>query len=335
MSELNSKIVERIKKLLALAANNPNEHEAQVAAAKAQEMLEAHNLDMAQLGHTAQGRPRADQKQKGGLYGWQRSLWKAVAELNFCHYWSIKGLAAGSTYEHRILGSSVNVLSTQLMAEYLQGAIERLAQQWAKEQGMKSVFVRQAIAYREGMAARIVERLQIERRRKLAEERAREAERKAAASHPGAAPTTTALTLVDVQQTEADLNNDYLNGWEEGTTAANRAADKARQAAWAAKYQEEQRLHEERLANDPAYAAEHAAKKKAEEEYWTKKEAEWAKKDEAKARRQAKNPPKPRYRKLTPEEERMNLAGYWEGRDKGDAISLNEQINKEEREAIR
>lgn len=335
MSELNSKIVERIKKLLALAANNPNEHEAQQAAAKAQTLLEEHNLDVAQLGHTAQGRPRKDQKQKGGLYGWQRNLWKAVAELNFCHYWSIKGLAAGSTYEHRILGSNVNVLSTQLMAEYLQGAIEKLAQQWAKEQGMKSVFVREAIAYREGMAARIVERLQAARARKIREERAREAERKAAANHPGAAPTTTALTLVDVQQTEADLNNDYLNGWEEGTTAANRAADKARQAAWHAKYQEEQRLHEERLANDPAYAAEHAAKEKANEEYWAKKEAEWARKDEAKARRHAKNPPKERTRKPTPEEERQNLAGYWEGRDKGDTVSLDQQVDKEERGAIR
>lgn len=331
MSQVSDKTIERIKKLLALANNNPNEAEAEAAMAKAQEMLEAHNLDMSVIGNTAQGRPRADQKQKGGLYGWQRSLWQAVAEMNFCNYWSIKGLKAGSTYEHRILGSSVNVLSTQLMSEYLQQAIERLAQQWAKENGLKSVFVREAIAYREGMAARIVERLQAERERKLAEERRKEAERKAAANHPGAAPTTSALTLVDVTRDEADLNNDYINGWEEGTTAQNRRNDEARRAAWRAEAEERARVHEEKMASDPAYRAAREAEQKANEEYW----AEWDKEFAKKAARRAANPPKPRYRKATPEEERQGLAGYREGRDKGDAVSLNQQVDRNERKGIK
>lgn len=160
-------IIRKIEALLNV--NGCTEAEAEARLAKAQELLERHNLDMANIG----GKPesRKDQKRKGGLYTWQRNLWKAVAELNFCYYSAIRGLARGSSYEHRIIGSHANVIATEVMAKYLQETVERLAQDWAKANFYKSVFVREAIAYREGMTNRLSERLQARRDELVAEER--------------------------------------------------------------------------------------------------------------------------------------------------------------------
>jgi hypothetical protein len=326
--EVSEKIIERIKKLLALANNNPNEAEAQSAAAKAQEMLEQHNLDVAAIGHTAQGRPRKDQKQKGGLYGWQRKLWENVAKLNFCHYWSIKGLARGPTYEHRIVGSHANVVSTELMAEYLQGAIEKMAQTWAKEQGYKSVFVREAIAYREGLAERIALRLSQLREQRIAEAKQKAAEEAARAY----ASSGTALTIVDIMEDEDALNNDYVNGWEPGTTAARRAAQKAREAAWYAEQAEKQRIHEEKLQNDPAYKAEFEEKQariKEENEKWYES---YLKKQ---ARREARGSGRERSRALTPEEQRAQMREFREGYNDGAKIGLDTQVDAAKKGAIR
>lgn len=47
MTDMN-KMLEKVKKLLALAGNNPSEEEAQAAALKAQELIAQYNLDMSQ-----------------------------------------------------------------------------------------------------------------------------------------------------------------------------------------------------------------------------------------------------------------------------------------------
>jgi hypothetical protein len=47
---MNDKIIERLKKLLALAGNNPSQGEAEAAMAKAQEVAIEHGIDLAMLG---------------------------------------------------------------------------------------------------------------------------------------------------------------------------------------------------------------------------------------------------------------------------------------------
>lgn len=208
-------IIEKVKKLMALANNNDNEHQAAAASAKAMELLASYNLDMATVGKTAKGvqGARKDNKLKGGLYGWQRELWKAVSELNFCMYWSIKGLARGSTYEHRILGSEVNVVSAQVMAEYLQSTVERLAREYAKTAFPgQSIFIKEMIAYREGLATRLSERLRQLRRDRVAEDERKKREAAATARHPGSAGGT-GLILMDVIYSEEDANYDHLYGY--------------------------------------------------------------------------------------------------------------------------
>lgn len=332
MDNVDAKVIERIKKLLALANNNPNEAEAEAAMAKATEMLEAYNLDMAILGHTAKGAQRSDTKRSGGLYSWQRKLWAAVAELNFCHYLSIKGLKAGSTYEHRLIGSHANVIATEAMASYLQGAVEKLAQKWAKEEGFKSVFVRDAIAYREGMTGRLTERLAQRRREVLKAERQREEERKRDEQARGQASTSTAMTLVQVISTEADFNNDYLNGWELGTTAQNRHDDEVRQKRWEAERKAAAELHRNKMVNDPAYAAEQLAKQAASDKWWEEFMAKQAKKEK---RRSTYVTKAPRPRAQTAEEKRQGLASYWDGYDKGDSVGIDTQIDNTKQKAVR
>lgn len=320
---MDDKLKNVIRKIEALLnTNGCTEAEAQARTEKAQELLEAYNLDMATLGSSGKGAQRSDTKRAGGLYSWQRKLWKAVAELNFCYYISIKGLARGSVYEHRLIGSHANVIATEHMATYLQETVERLAQQWAKDNYYKSVFVREAIAYREGMAARLSERLNNRRAELVAEERRKAEERKCEQARTNAAPNSTAITILDVISSEADFNNDYLNNWELGTTARNRAEAEARQAAAMREWKERQRKQKEWDEAHPEEAAARKAKEAAELKRWMD---EQAKRERARQRRANRTPPKPRYRKPTAEEERMGLGSYYEGRRKGDEVGIDTQ----------
>lgn len=338
-------VIARAEKLLALSRNNDNEAEAAAASAKFTKLMEDHNLDMAVLGKSGkghQGAPRSDKKQKGGLYGWQRALWKSCAELNMCVYWSLKGLERGAVYEHRILGSEVNVLATRLLAEYLQQTVERLAQDWAKQMGYKSVFVREAIAVREGMASRLTERLAEARRQRLAEDKRKAAEAAAAAKHPSAAPGT-GLVLADVIQSEDDLNWDYRYGYEPGTTARNRAEQKARDANRKAR---RDMWDTDRTRFYSVYSEADAAEMEREDAADKKREADYelymaGKYSDTygtgyKKPRASRSTGGGYYRERakTAAEERAELPAYREGRRKGDDIGLDQQVDKEKKAAI-
>lgn len=333
-------VIEKVKKLLAMAQGNANEHEASNASAMAQKLMEDHNIDMAVLGKSGkgtQGAPRSDKKEKGGLYGWQRDLWKACAELNMCVYWSIKGLERGAVYEHRILGSEVNVLATKLLAEYLQKTIDRLAQEKARTDGYKSPFVRELIAYREGIAARLCERMREARAERIREDERKAREAQAAASHPSAAPGT-AIVLADVIASEADLNNDYINGWEPGTTSENRrireakeAMDKAERDMWKAGDVERFRAvyGDARVEAWQSYDKKTAKMVADYQLFLQGKESDtYGKPKKARASRSSSYSSGPRYRQQTAQEARADLPTYREGRAKGDTVSLNKQVDE-------
>nr|QIG67177.1 DUF2786 domain-containing protein [Rhizobium phage RHph_TM26] len=281
LSEEQVKIVQKVEKLLALANRKKgNEAEAAVAAAKAQEMLAAYNIDMAMVEQSSgsSGR-REDVKHKGGVYLYQRALWRAVAELNFCLYWTstkwvsrdVKKKAWGGDftstiwsiqYQHRVVGRTVNVKLTQSMASYLEQTIERLVMERLGNQNNLR-FSRWAVSYRKGAAARIIEKVQ-DRRDQL---EAEEAERKRAAEHAAAragVSTATTLTLSDVRKSEREANLDHIHGEGYSTRQAARRAEaaaeaakaEAEHAAWAAANPEEARKAEEKARKeDEAYWA--------------------------------------------------------------------------------
>lgn len=230
----------KIQKLLNLAANNPNEAEAAAATAKAQELLAQHNLDAALLERESgkvDGR-REEFKMRGGFYDYQVSLWKAVAQLNFCIYWiesytetkEVKrdgyiGIKRTAQKRHRIVGRSVNTLSTKIMAEYLEGAVERALREHLNGDH-KQLFSRWAISFRRGAISRLCNKLYRRYSERLNEERAKQ---RAASTGPS---SSTAVALADYVRSEYDANVDFVYG--EGTSArwaAQSAAYDAERAA--------------------------------------------------------------------------------------------------------
>lgn len=303
------KAIDRVTKLLALAKNNDNEAEATSAMDAAMRILEAYNLDMALVERRSgqsSARKREDQKTGGGLYKWQRTLWENVATLNFCRYAALKGLTAGSKYENRVIGSNVNVLSTTLMADYLQATIERLAAQWVRDHYApgKSRFIRDAIAYREGMADRIAERLRSKRWER------EEEERRARAAMPKG--DGTALVLADVIHAEQDANDDVYHGLEPGTHATWRAERDARIAAANAAHAAVMAARNEREAADPALKAKRVAEEAAQK---VKDEAENAKYWAKQGKKEYK------YR-----EPKVRSHTYYAGHRDGADISLDKQV---------
>lgn len=272
LTEEQVKIVQKVEKLLALANRKKgNEAEAAAAAAKAQEMLAAYNIDMAMVeqGSGTSGR-REEVKHKGGTYLYQRDLWRAVAELNFCLYWTSSRWASRKAmrknywgekveetvwhiqHQHRIVGRTVNVTLTKTMAGYLEQAIERIVMERLGDDNTQR-FSRWAVSYRKGAAARIIEKVQ-DRRDELEAEEARKAREAQHAAERAGVSTATTLTIADVRKSERDANMDHIygEGWsarqrEERRLAAIAAAEaEAAYAKWAAENPEEARKEEKK-----------------------------------------------------------------------------------------
>lgn len=324
MTDLSPEAISTIEKVrMMLETKGCTEAEAQARTALAMKLLAKHNLDMAMVRDRPDDLKRYDVAKSGGLYQWQRDLWKNVAELNFCVYISIKGLTKGSKYQNRVIGKQENVVSTEVMAGYLQDTIERLAQEWAKGRGI-NVFCKEAIAYREGMSDRLCARLRGIREERLAEDAAKARQEEARAREPGSSPGTALVVLSSVISAEKDLNEDYLMGYPPGTTARRREEEQRRR--------EEDRAAREKWERENP--EEHQAKLKAQAEWWAKVQAEYQKKEAARRRRAEREGRDPdassyRYRAETAREKRQSFGSYWEGREKADDIGLDKQIDDE------
>ena len=260
LGEADRKLYDKIAKLLQLASKNTNKEEAASAAAKAQELLTTYNLDVSFL-EQQQGRvdgKREEAKVSGGFYKFQRELYGAVAEMNFCMYFTetyyvprakagrrktvnawgdeqINVYAAGTpTKKHRhcVIGKQINTATTKVMASYLIEAIERIVRDRLRksngEVDQTQLLSQWATSFREGAAQNIIERVQEqqaldERKRRAAQAKAaREAE-----ARNGKASTATGLTLMDVKKSEYAANYDFIYGegaWERQETYAREAA---------------------------------------------------------------------------------------------------------------
>lgn len=233
--------IEKIKKALNLAAKAGTPEEAATAAATAQRLLAQYNLDSAAIENSDAGK-REQLKLEGGRYAFQRELWAAVAELNFCIYWNqpymlerFEGAAKVKDRRHALVGKTVNVRSTIVMAQYLEAAIERvLGERLPDEEQKHSNW---GWSFRKGAAYSISMKL-YDRRAELKREEAREIKKRMAeAAAQGAASSGTALTISTLEQTEHDANQDFLYG--EGYSAkvaARRVAEAKRRKAMEAAY---------------------------------------------------------------------------------------------------
>jgi hypothetical protein len=130
------KIIEKVRKLLELAGNNPNENEAAAAIEKAHEILARHNLSM----ETVEGyQPEEKEDDERGMlntetkysekyYKW---LWSAVAEAHFCSMFSLRPNPKMRQTIYTVVGRRVNTVVATQLALYLCQTVKRLANEAA------------------------------------------------------------------------------------------------------------------------------------------------------------------------------------------------------------
>ena len=145
---LSEPILKKIKKLLALANDPSNEHEAAAAAAKVQELLFAHNSSMEQVKNYRcddHERPRASTVQFSSLHEktWKVALYDVVAKHNFCYFIDIRG----SRYAN-VVGTKANLAVVDYLFTYLRKTIARLA--WAAAKREKGNYNGCGSAFRRG-----------------------------------------------------------------------------------------------------------------------------------------------------------------------------------------
>jgi len=246
MAATTTPILAKIKKLLALSeGNGTTEAEASLAAEHVQRMLQDHGLTLAQVEAAGGGSDETTKRDKiltdrAAIHPHHNLTMAALAENNFCLHMvqttfrpddrgnkRRNGILGWNTKRHLLVGRDMNVQATLMMYDYLIEAMDRCAAYAGhiKRSKDRSFFL-------EGAASRIAERLS-QRRREREEESTCAAAN--ATTHAGNG-THTELVLSDVYGTEADLNNDTLNGFPAGTTAAERRKTEARRNAQTAEH---------------------------------------------------------------------------------------------------
>lgn len=229
-TEATESIIRKIQKLLELGSRSKgNEEEAARALEAAQTLMAKHNLDVAVVRETAVAGgtvPVEAQRERKNInrsaqYDWQKSLWKTIADCNFCwHYITTfdekdgKNRAGDTKYKrvkrHVIIGTVENVTMVHMMGDYLCDTIERLLPFSDNRERLS----RDAISWRAGCAKRLEERIHRQRfdRQNMQSD-----------NSPG---TGLAIRVRDIEMSEYKANYDFSYG--KGAYARLEAAEKER-----------------------------------------------------------------------------------------------------------
>lgn len=306
-------VIAKIQKLFALAnqSKNNSEAEATSAMAKAQELLAKYNLDMQTVQDTATG-PSGSAASSGprekttisrsAMYRWQQEFWRELCQLNYCFHWVVEKWEAHPkrpgvnrrVKRHVILGSQANVAVVQMMGEYLTEVMERELPYPNNERLSQS-----AISWREGMAARLIERIT----RKM-----ESMKREGFVGPEGV--RVTALAVQDLHEKEYAANYDSEYG------AGAYAKMKARHANWDKEAAERQAKRAEERARllGSETAEQRAAREKAEAKAAAKQQAADARYWEREFRKQQRRDAK------------RDMVAYARGAKKADSVNLDQQV---------
>jgi len=246
----------------------------------------------------------------GGMYVYQRELWGNVAKLNFCMHFRQHVLEPEPgtrklrwRNKHQVVGRRINTRATIQMATYLEEVINRLCRERLTTRSGAGVtsgelnsqfFSSWAVAFREGIADRAIEKIQERRHAHL---RKVHKQRAAADKAASGASTATTVALSHYIDAEADANIDFM--WGKGT-AAEWAAERAKEAAEAEALEREM----VQLAKDNP------------KEYLRREEER--RKNE---RRRSSGTRSERTRFI-------NGAGYHSGREAGESVGIDPQVDR-------
>lgn len=343
MTDLHTKdlgdVVGKIQKLLDLAARGGTAAEAEAAYAKATELLLKYNLsaDFVEKQRGVDGR-REQADVEGGFYSFHRELWKAVADLNFCVYWTQRYIAKDQLYSmrhrgdyigkgrkdmerrrHAVVGRVANVKATIVMASYLIGAVERVLRERlsSHEGNMKSAW---AWSFRRGALEQLVHKA-VSRRREIAdkEERVRAKTERAAKRAAGTAgiSMSTALTVAAFTKKEEEANQDFIHG--EGWSAEQSRLEAEAQV----EHSERRRRMEEEYTK---WSAANPTKARSEFEYKDKNGETWYYSNRSHGGRRPSGGTK---NKAT------DISAFWAGSDAADSIGLDPQVDTGARKNLR
>ena len=122
--DIESKIKERIKKLLSLS-ESPNEAEAASALAKAKLLLSRYGLNTSELTGNKSGEVNETVIQHGeSLAPWEEKLLKCIIRAT---YTEILKITEEDKLRLVIIGQESNVISAELLFDYLKNAVEQRA----------------------------------------------------------------------------------------------------------------------------------------------------------------------------------------------------------------
>jgi hypothetical protein len=254
---------------------------------------------------------------------WHGPLMEAVAESFFVHV-SIHKNKEQRKWDFTLIGRPAAVASVAMTYEYLNKAIDRIYKA-TKPPSHHQFFC--------GAAERLGERLKERHAKRLREEAERKSREQAArSSQAPSSSTALVVTLVDYEQREQDLNDDFRFGREPGTTQRQREADRARAAAKEARYKEllAQGIPDG-VAWNMAYIGQSLERATEYQREWEARQEKqqnrgWTKGDEERWRRE-------RDRQFR-EAQRRSTTSWRSGREAGDTVGLDQQVDKQERKKL-
>lgn len=122
--EIETKVLERIKKMLTLGNNEgATEAERETALRMAYNLMAKHNLTISDLPEE-----KSEEREKQSVYvvagAWSRSLAQSIAKLFFCNYYYSCGNHTTKN-THYFIGLQSNTATAQYMAEYIIKSVSR------------------------------------------------------------------------------------------------------------------------------------------------------------------------------------------------------------------
>lgn len=125
------KMVDRIKKLLALAGNNPNPNEAKLAMERANKLLKANDMSMTSI-LDVENEEIGESSGKNVQY-WTKHIYNSVSELYHCNYFTSR-IPNGRSKQHNVVGTESNRTTTMLICAYLIKSITKESKTYPKYQ---------------------------------------------------------------------------------------------------------------------------------------------------------------------------------------------------------
>lgn len=142
MNQPSDKIIDRIRKLLALGSNNPNENEAAIAMKRAHRLLAEYNLSMADMSEKQKAEQdpyvRGEQVSRQRFRAHLRTIADSIGKLNFCKVFYTR---SPNFETYSFVGRKTNVDIAIMVSQSVCDTICNAARASSSDAGFQTSFV--------------------------------------------------------------------------------------------------------------------------------------------------------------------------------------------------